>query len=81
MANVRVVLKRKGMRELLRSPEVLADLERRGNAIAAAAGPGHQVESETGRNRVRVAVITDTFEAAHAEATTRSLSRSIDAAR
>lgn len=79
MANVRVVLNRAGMRELLRSPEVLADLERRGYAIAAAAGPGHRVESQVGSTRARVAVITDTFDAARNEAINRTLTSAIGA--
>ena len=79
MANVRVVLNRAGMRQLLRSPEVLADLQRRGEAIAAAAGPGHRVEAQVGPARARVAVITDTFDAVRNEATSRTLTAAIGA--
>jgi hypothetical protein len=60
---------------------VKADLERRARAIGNAAGPGHRVESETGRNRARAAVITDDFEARYREATQRSLTRALDAGR
>lgn len=81
MANVKVVVNRQAVRELLKSPEIRADLERRGRRIASAAGAGHEVESFMGRNRVRVTVRTDTFEARYAEATTRDLSRAIDAGR
>lgn len=77
----RVVLNRAGMRTLLRSPEVAADLTRRAQAIAAAAGLGHRVEVTYGTNRVRVAVITDSFEAMHDEATQRTLTRALDAGR
>lgn len=79
--NVRIELNRKGIRDLLTSTEVQRDLERRAEAIARAAGPGHRVEVNPGRNRARAAVVTDTFEAMHAEATTRDLSRAIDAGR
>ena len=79
--SVRIVLNRKGVRELLRGSEIQADLARRARNIASAAGPGHEVDSEVGRNRARASVRTDTFEAAHDEATTRSLTRSIDAGR
>lgn len=78
---VKIVLNRRGIRDLLRSREVRKDLERRGKAIAAAAGPGHRVESEVGPNRVRVAVITDTLDAMRSEATDRTLTRALDAAR
>lgn len=81
MAKVRVVLNHDGIRQLLQSDEVRSDLERRANAIASAAGPGHRVESEVGPNRVRVAVVTETIEAMIAEATDRTLTRAIDAGR
>lgn len=81
MANVKVKLNRKTVRDLLRSHEIKQDLEERGRRIAAAAGPGHRVDSEVGPNRVRVAVITDTAEARHDEATRRTLTRALDAGR
>lgn len=81
MTDVKIKVNRKGVRELLRSPEVLADLERRAHRIANAAGPGHRVESQVGANRARVAVITDTIEAMVAEATDRRLTQAIDAGR
>ena len=79
--SVRIVLNRKGMRQLLRSPEVLADLKRRAEAIAAAAGSGMEVSAMVGRNRARASVITATSEARNAEATSRALTRAIDAGR
>jgi len=77
----RIVLNRKGMRKLLRSPEVLADLERRAEQIAAAAGPGMQASSMVGKNRARASVITATPAAWRAEAAGRALTRSLDAGR
>lgn len=74
-------LNRAGVRELLRSPEVKADLEARARRVAARAGDGMRVESATGRNRARAAVITDTIEARRAEAKHRALTSAIDAAR
>lgn len=79
--NVKVKLNRRGMRALLTSSEVRGELEDRAQRIAASAGPGHRVDSETGRNRARAAVITDTTEARIAEATDRTLTRAIDAGR
>lgn len=81
MANVRIRLNRAGIRELLRSPGVQADLAARARRIAAAAGPGHVVDVEVGPNRARAAVITDSVDAMVAEATRRSLTRAIDAGR
>jgi len=77
----KVRINRKGVRELLRSREVLSDLERRANAIAAAAGEGMEVDSEVGRNRARASVRTATREAVLAEAQQRALTRALDAGR
>jgi len=65
----------------MKSDGVKADLERRARLIAAAAGPGHRVEVEVGRNRARAAVITDTIPAMIAEGRDRNLSRALDAGR
>jgi hypothetical protein len=78
---VRIVLNRRGVRELLRSPEILRDLEQRARRIAAAAGPGHEVDSQVGPNRARASVRTDTIDAMLGEATDRDLTRAIDAGR
>jgi len=77
----RIVLNRKGMRQLLRSPEVLADLERRAERIAARAGDGMEPSAMVGKNRARASVITATHSARRAEATSRALTRAIDAGR
>lgn len=77
----RVVINKKAVGEILRSPAVLADLEARARRIAAAAGPGHKVDSEVGTKRARAAVITETTEARRAEAKARTLTRAIDAGR
>lgn len=77
----RIVLLRKGMRQLLRSPEVLADLERRAKRIADVAGDGMEPSAMVGRNRARASVITGTEAAREAEAKGRSLTRAIDAGR
>lgn len=78
---VDIKLNRAGVRALLRDPKVVADLTRRGHAIATAAGPGNEVDVEVGRNRARVEVVTKTPEAMQREATHRSLTRAIDAGR
>lgn len=81
MRNVIIKLVPAGIRALLRSPEVEHDLERRAQAIAAAAGEGMEVSTFRGPNRVRATVITATTEARVAEATDRALTRAIDAGR
>jgi hypothetical protein len=78
---IEVKLNSAGVKALLKSPGIQADLRRRGNAIASAAGPGHRVDSEVGRNRARVEVVTETFEAMQREARDRNLTRAVDAGR
>jgi hypothetical protein len=85
-SNIRIELISAGVSELLKAKSV-ADLERRTSAIAAAATAnaggnavfGHDVV--IGRNRAHGMVWADNFEAKHAEATTRALTRAIDAGR
>lgn len=83
----KLVVNRRGVSDLLRSPQVAAELKRRADAIAAAADSNtgrasdHRVEVQIGRTRARAAVITDTFNAMHREADQRTLTRAIDAGR
>lgn len=82
---VKVKTNKREIRRLLRGEGdysgVRKDLEDRGDRVAAAAGEGMEAETTVGRNRVRVSVRTATHEAVVAEATDRSLSRGLDAAR
>lgn len=69
-------------RELLKSPEVRADLLRRAHAIEAAAGNGsYDVTPSTTPSRARVSVGTADYAARKAEATDRALTRALDAGR
>lgn len=71
-----------GVRQLLRSPEVLDDLEARARRIASAAGPGMEVDSGvTSGGRARAAVFTATPEAIRNERGRKALTRAIDAGR
>lgn len=81
MAQVRVELNHAGIRQMLQSPEVEAELLRRAKLIAAAAGPGFEPDSEVGRSRARASVITATFEARLDEARNHTLERAMDAGR
>lgn len=83
MAKVTVKHNSKGYAELLKHPNVLADLERRAEAIAATANSEglHVVRSEIGPNRARAAVITGDIQAMRAEANHHNLTRAVDAGR
>lgn len=77
----RFVLNRKGVRELLRSNGMMAAVEKPARKIANAAGPGHEVETFRGRNRVRATVRTTTSDAAIAEQAHKNLTNAIKAGR
>jgi len=81
VAGVRIVLNHKGIEELLKSPEVQADLKRRADAIANAAGPGMNASVMVGKNTARASVNTGTFDAILAETYHKALTRAIDAGR
>jgi hypothetical protein len=76
-----VILAAAAIGKLLESPEVRADLKRRTDRIAAAAGQGFEASVEVGRNRARGSVITATPEARSAEARDHVLLRALDAGR
>lgn len=86
---VRFKLNSKGVASILlgKTGRVTPDLTRRANAVATAADGAtgragdHAVEVTVGRNRVRAVVYTDTFNAMHREAESRTLTRSVDAGR
>lgn len=87
-SSVRIKVNQKNVRALLVAPEVMADLQRRAEAIARAADSaandpgGHRVTPpEEGRRRGRVAVVTATPKAMFKEATVKSLTGSVGAGR
>lgn len=79
--NTRVKLNLRGFDRLRKSPKVTRDLERRGRQIAAAAGPGHEVETRVGRTRSRTTVRTATAAARRRESRSANLTGAIDAGR
>ena len=83
MAKVGVKLHTAQIRKLLQGAEVRADILRRAEAIAAAAGGGDDYEAgaEVVGNRVMGWVVTATPEAKRAEAEDRTLTRALDAGR
>lgn len=80
-SSLRIELNKAGVRALLVSPEIQADLKTRADRIAQAAGEGFEAEVGTGANRARAIVRTATFEARRAEARDRVLTRALDAGR
>jgi len=81
MASLQVEMNDEGVRALLKSAEVQADLKRRADAISSAAGDGFEVEENLTKERARAVVITRTDDAKRAEATGRALTKALDAGR
>lgn len=78
-ADVRISLNSAGIRALLRSAEVSADLGGRADRIAAAAGPGFEARTEMSGDRAIAFVRTATPEARTAQAERRALTSAITA--
>lgn len=77
----RVKINRRGARAVLRSTQVEAHLRQIADKIDAAAGSGHAVDSQIGRERARASVRTITPAAKAAQATDRNLTKALDAGR
>lgn len=63
MSNIKFTLNKSGVRELLRSSEMMEICQEYANAVAHRAGTGYEVSTHTGRNRVNASVTAGTFEA------------------
>lgn len=63
MAKYRIELNSEGVRELLRSPEMMAVCKSHADQIAARAGTGYEVTTYTGKTRVNASVHVVTDEA------------------
>lgn len=85
MAKPKIVLNEAEVQKLLkgegRYSGVREDLRRRVNRIQAAGGAGMESDVDTGPNRARGAVWTNTVAAKKAEATDLALTRALDAGR
>lgn len=63
MSKVKVELNRAGVRELLRSEEIMSLLKSEAQKRASAAGAGYSVNTHVGRNRCNAEVLAETDEA------------------
>lgn len=79
----RLEINPQGFNEARSGPDVMADLRKRGEAIAAAAGgsPDFEVMESPSGTRARVIVRTATPDGMRAEATDQALTRAFDAGR
>ena len=63
MADVRIKLNKAGVRELLRSEEMKALCEEHTNAALSRLGPGYEVTTMTGKNRVNAEIAAVSYKA------------------
>lgn len=73
------VVSKSSFRKFLTSPELLPELQKRVDRIAAAAGEGYVGRVNPGRKRHRGAVITTTGDAIRDNARNNTLVRALDA--
>ena len=78
---IRLEMNYEEMIRIMKSAPVMNELLRRAHRVQAAAGRGHMVTSRAGTTRARVSVITASEGARQREATDRTLTRALDAAR
>lgn len=81
MARTRIKFRLAAFEELRRDRGVVADLQRRTNAVAASAGDGYEPSVVHGATRVRGSVITATGDARLDNARHNTLLRALDAGR
>jgi hypothetical protein len=63
MANVKFVLNRDGVRELLKSPEMMEVCKDYANGALSRLGDGYEVTTQVGKNRVNAEVSASTYKA------------------
>jgi len=63
MAKTKFELNRSGVRELLRSPEMMAVCQGYADRALSSLGDGYEVSTMTGRNRVNAEVRAETYAA------------------
>lgn len=63
MSNVRIELNRDGVRELLRSKEMMAICEDHANKALERLGEGYVATTMTGKNRVNASIYAESYEA------------------
>lgn len=63
MNKLKIVLNREGVRELLRSEDMMSICKSHADAAAAALGEGYEVSTHTGKNRVNAQITAVSREA------------------
>jgi hypothetical protein len=76
-----ITVKPAALRNYRRSAATKAQLKAKAQAVAAAAGPGHLLDYQRGKDRARYSVRTHSYQAMYREARRRNLTIALGAAR
>lgn len=79
--SIQVRMKSSGAAALLNGPEMVADMDRRAKAVAAAAGVGYVGDGRAGRARAHGMARTDTGDSVYDNARRNTLLKSLGAGR
>ncbi|MBQ1575188.1 MAG: hypothetical protein IIZ78_28995 [Clostridiales bacterium] len=77
MANFDFELNREGVRELLRSDEMMDVCSEYASASLSRLGTGYTMDTHRGKNRVNAQVTAETWEARHENAKSNSILKSL----
>lgn len=81
MSNVRFKLNRSGVRELMRSPEMMAVCNEYAQSAMQALGDGYELTTHTGKNRVNVQIAAKTREAKKENAENNTILKAVGGGR
>lgn len=77
MSKVRIELNRSGVRELLRSAEMMSICEEHANKALNTLGAGYEVTTRTGKNRVNAEIAAVSHEAKKENSETNSILKAL----
>jgi len=81
VADADIKLNSAGMREMLKMPGIVADVRRRAEAVARAAGDGFEARTTPRRNRARAEAVASSFDARRRQSKSSTLLAALSAAR
>lgn len=77
MSKVKFELNKEGVKELMKSPEMMAICQGYAEKAQAQLGNGYEVTTHTGKSRVNASVIAETFKARRDNANNNSILKAV----
>ena len=81
MSNFKFKLNRSGVRELMRSPEMMAVCSQYAQTAMQSLGDGYEVSTYTGKNRVNAQIAAKTYEAKKENAENNTILKAVGGSR